>query len=212
MVRTALALGLVAILALFAVASSEAGDARCANGSVALTFDDGPSPTSKQLLAALQRHGLKATMFVTAQNAAARPDEVRAQVHAGMWIENHTVTHPHLRTLTTKELEREIGGAQDIIRRIAGTTPTLFRPPFLETDSRVRRAATRHDLTELMITVDSRDYAGATSQQIVKAAERLRPGGIMLLHDWPSATIAAIPGIAASLERRGLCAGPVASA
>jgi len=48
-----------------------AGHGRCANGYVGLTFDDGPSATTNQLLAALTSHHLRATMFDQGNNAEA---------------------------------------------------------------------------------------------------------------------------------------------
>jgi peptidoglycan/xylan/chitin deacetylase (PgdA/CDA1 family) len=88
--------------------------------------------------------------------------------------------------------------------------PTLFRAPFGETNAQVRADAARMHLLEVLWTVDSRDWAGATAEQIVDAAKTLQPGGIILMHDWPPATIAAVPGIAKVLADRGMCAGRIA--
>ncbi|WP_174315822.1 polysaccharide deacetylase family protein, partial [Streptomyces sp. CB01881] len=67
--------------------------ASCANGYVALAFDDGPSGTTPTLLDALRQNGLRATMFNEGRYAAARPSLVRAQVAAGMWVANRSYTH-----------------------------------------------------------------------------------------------------------------------
>ena len=61
----------------------------------------------------------------------------------------------------------------------------------------------------MLATVDSRDYAGASTDEIVDAARRLDPGGIMLMHDWPRATIVAVTPIAEVLADRGLCPGRI---
>jgi peptidoglycan/xylan/chitin deacetylase (PgdA/CDA1 family) len=75
----------------------------------------------------------------------------------------------------------------------------------------VRADEQRLGLLEVLWTVDSRDWAGATPDEIVAAASTLEPGGIILMHDWPPATIQAIPGIAQVLRDKGLCAGRIAS-
>jgi peptidoglycan/xylan/chitin deacetylase (PgdA/CDA1 family) len=181
----------------------------CRNGYVGLTFDDGPSATTPQLLAALRRNHLRATMFNQGNNALARPDYVRAEVRARMWIGNHTFTHPHLPQLGEPGTFMEISSTQWVLRDITGREPALFRPPFGETNEQVRADEQRIGLLEVLWTVDSRDWAGASAEEIAAAARTLQPGGIILMHDWPPATIQAIPLIARDLTERGLCAGRI---
>jgi len=181
----------------------------CRDGYVGLTFDDGPSATTPQLLDALRDNHLRATMFNQGNNALARPDYVRAEVRARMWIGNHTFTHPHLPQLGEPGTFMEISSTQWVLRDLTGREPTLFRPPFGETNAQVRADEQRIGLLEVLWTVDSRDWAGATVQEIAAAAHTLQPGGIILMHDWPPATIQAIPLIARDLAERGLCAGRI---
>ena len=61
---------------------------------VAITFDDGPSPTwTPPILAELQRLHVPATFFVIGQNAASHPDLIRQEIAAGFTIGNHTFSH-----------------------------------------------------------------------------------------------------------------------
>jgi peptidoglycan/xylan/chitin deacetylase (PgdA/CDA1 family) len=182
----------------------------CRNGYVGLTFDDGPSTTTSQLLAALRASGLRATMFNQGNNALANPDLVRDQLRAGMWVGNHTFTHPHLKAMGEPQAFQEIASTQWVLTDTTHRVPTLFRPPFGETNEQVRADAARLHLLEVLWTVDSRDWAGASAAEIVAAAGTLQPGGIILMHDWPPATIQAIPGIARVLAANGLCSGRIA--
>ena len=182
----------------------------CRNGYVGLTFDDGPSATTPQLLAALRKNRLRATMFNQGNNALARPEYVRDEVRARMWIGNHTFTHPHLPQVGEPGIFMEIASTQWVLRNLTGREPKLFRPPFGETNEQVRADLQRIGLLEVLWTVDSRDWAGASAEEIAAAARTLQPGGIILMHDWPPATIEAIPLIARDLARRGLCAGRIA--
>jgi peptidoglycan/xylan/chitin deacetylase (PgdA/CDA1 family) len=186
------------------------GPSRCAGGYVGLTFDDGPSATTAQLLAALSRAHLRATMFDQGNNALADPAAVRAEVRAGMWIGNHTFTHPHLTQLGEPGAVEEITSTQWVLRDVTRHEPALFRPPFGETDDQVRADEARIGLLEVLWTVDSQDWNGASVDQIVAAAHTLQPGGIILMHDWPPNTIQAIPRIAEDLSARGLCPGRIA--
>jgi peptidoglycan/xylan/chitin deacetylase (PgdA/CDA1 family) len=182
----------------------------CRNGYVGLTYDDGPSATTDQLLAALRANRLRATFFDQGNNALDRPQQVRAELRAGNWVGNHTFTHPHLTQIGEPTAFQEIASTQWVLRDITGHEPTLFRPPFGETNDQVRADEARIGVLEVLWTVDSQDWAGATADAIAAAAHTLLPGGIILMHDWPPATIDAVPLIAKDLAARGLCPGRIA--
>ncbi|MDX3692987.1 polysaccharide deacetylase family protein [Streptomyces europaeiscabiei] len=195
-------------LTLTAAAAAPERAAAC-NGYVGLTFDDGPSGNTSALLGALQRNGLRATMFNQGQYAAANPAQVRAQVAAGMWVANHSYTHPHLTRLSQAQIDSEISRTQQAIAGAGGGTPKLFRPPYGETNGTVKSVAARYGLTEIIWNVDSQDWNGASADAIVQAAARLTNGQVILMHDWSANTLAAIPRIAQGLAGRGLCAGMI---
>ncbi|MEU1082553.1 polysaccharide deacetylase family protein [Streptomyces sp. NPDC005908] len=184
--------------------------AAACNGYVGLTFDDGPSTGSTMsLLNALKQNGLRATMFNQGQNAAANPSLVKAQVDAGMWVANHSYTHPHMTQLGQAQMDSEISRTQQAIASAGGGTPKLFRPPYGETNSTLRSVEAKYGLTEVIWDVDSQDWNNASTDAIVQAASRLNDGQVILMHDWPANTIAAIPRIAQNLASRGLCAGMI---
>jgi peptidoglycan/xylan/chitin deacetylase (PgdA/CDA1 family) len=185
-------------------------EAATCNGYVGLTFDDGPTAGNTQnLLATLRSNGLRATMFNEGQYAAANPGLVRAQVDAGMWVGNHSYTHPHLTQQSQASIDSEIGRTQTAIANSGGGTPKLFRPPYGETNSTLRSVEQKYGLTEIIWDVDSQDWNGAGTDAIVAANARLSNGQIILMHDWPANTVAAIPRIAQGLAGRGLCAGMI---
>ena len=182
----------------------------CRNGYVGLTYDDGPSATTDQLLAALRANHLHATFFDQGNNSLDRPQQVREELRAGMWVGNHTFTHPHLTQIGEPAAFQEIASTQWVLRDVTGREPTLFRPPFGETDDQVRADESRIGVLEVLWTVDSQDWNGATVDAIAAAAHTLQPGGIILMHDWPPNTIEAVPLIAKDLAERGLCPGRIA--
>ncbi|WP_405866288.1 polysaccharide deacetylase family protein [Streptomyces sp. NBC_00005] len=205
---TALAAVALAATGTLTLQPTTAQAATC-NGYVGLTFDDGPSGNTAALLGALTRKGLRATMFNEGQYAAAYPAQVRAQVSAGMWVGNHSYTHPHLTTLGQPQIDSEISRTQAAVAAAGGGTPKLFRPPYGETNSTVKAVEAKYGLTEILWNVDSQDWNGATTDAIVAAAGRLTNGQVILMHDWPANTVAAIPRIAQGLAARGLCAGMI---
>ncbi|MGC5009625.1 polysaccharide deacetylase family protein [Streptosporangium sp. DT93] len=187
-----------------------AGPGDCTAGYVGLTFDDGPNPgTTTALLNALTANGVRATMFNVGQNAQNNASLVRAQQDAGMWIGNHSWTHPHLTRMSVPQIQSELQRTQQALQQVTGTAPRLFRPPYGETDATVRSVEQQLGLTEVLWDVDSQDWNGASTAQIVQAARTLQNGQIILMHDTYATTIAAIPQIAADLRSRNLCAGMI---
>lgn len=186
--------------------------ARECEGYVGLTYDDGPqSETTLHLLEALTENGLRATFFDTGRNSAAHPELVRAQRAAGMWIGNHSYSHAHMTELSRSEMASQIRRTQWAIKRATGTAPELYRSPWGETNATVREVAAEFGLTEVLWDIDSRDWAGASTDEIVKAAGDLRDGEVIVMHEDGWETIEAVPRIAEDLRSRGLCPGMISA-
>lgn len=204
----ALALAVAGTLA----GAAPAHSAGCA-GYVGLTFDDGPSDAhTPALLSTLRANGLRATLFNEGQYAAAYPAQVRAEVNAGMWVGNHSYTHPHLTQQSQAQVDSEISRTQAAVAAAGGGTPVLFRPPYGETGATVRAVEAKYALTEVIWDVDSQDWNGASTDAIVQAVSRLTGGQVVLMHEWPANTLGAIPRIAQTLAAKGLCSGRISPA
>jgi endo-1,4-beta-xylanase len=220
--RPALAAALLA--AIFAVclagtatsavaAHRDSAAADCGAGYVGLTYDDGPNAgNTANLLNALTSNGLRATMFNIGQNAQNNQALVRAQRDAGMWIGNHSWSHPHLTQLGSAQISSELQRTQQAIQSATGTAPRLFRPPYGETNATLKSVEQQLGLTEVLWDVDSQDWNGASTAAIVQAAGRLQNGQVILMHDQYATTLAAVPQIAANLRSRNLCAGMISTA
>ncbi|WP_410624870.1 polysaccharide deacetylase family protein [Amycolatopsis sp. cmx-8-4] len=199
-----------AMLAAASTISVTPAHAAACSGYVGLTFDDGPSNgNTPALLTALRQNGLRATVFNEGQYAAAYPAQVRAEVSAGMWVGNHSYTHPHLIQQSQSQVDSEISRTQQAIANAGGGTPRLFRPPYGETNTTLRTVEAKYGLTQIIWDVDSQDWNGASVDAIVAANARLQNGQIILMHEWPANTRTAIPRIAQGLASRGLCAGMI---
>src|SRR3954467_4911556 len=161
-----LAAALLAVTGAAAVSPAPAHAAAC-GGYVGLTFDDGPSnANTPALLNALRQNGLRATMFNEGQYAAAYPAQVRAEVSAGMWVGNHSYTHPHLTQQSQAQVDSEISRTQQAISAAGGGTPRLFRPPYGETNATVQSVASRYGLRQIIWDVDSGDWNNASVDAI----------------------------------------------
>jgi peptidoglycan/xylan/chitin deacetylase (PgdA/CDA1 family) len=186
--------------------------ASCSAGYVGLTFDDGPNTgTTNQLISALRQYSATATVFPTGSNAQANPSLMQAYRNAGLQIGNHSWDHPHLTTMSSNDIRSQLTRTQQAIQQTAGVTPTLFRPPYGETNSTVQQIESSLGLREIIWDVDSQDWNNVSATQIRQAAGRLTNGQIILMHDWPQNTVQALPGILQDLQARNLCTGHISS-
>ena len=181
----------------------------CSAGYVGLTYDDGPTGSTGTLLNTLRNNGARATMFNIGQKVQQNPSAAASQISAGMWVGNHSWTHPHLTQMSQAQMQSELSQTQNAIRSATGTTPRLFRPPFGETNATLRSVESSLGLTEIIWDVDSQDWNGASTAAIVQAAGRLTNGQIILMHDGIQNTVNAISQIMANLNSRNLCPGMI---
>lgn len=177
---------------------------------VALTFDDGPSQYTPQILAILKRYGVRATFFSIGQNIAQFPTYLQQNLAERNAVENHTFTHLHLTNLPFATIYQELSNTQNAVLRETGTRPTVFRPPYGEYNADVVAAANQLGLAVVTWDVDANDWitpqpsADMIASRILNAAGN---GAIFLLHEGGgnrANTVAALPAIITGLQARGL--------
>jgi len=117
-----------------------------------LTYDDGPSLYTPDLLQFLDQKQLKSTFFVVGSRVISFPAILQAEYMAGHQIAVHTWSHPSLTTLTNEQIIAELGWSKKVIKDVIGVTPSHFRPPFGDIDNRVRAIAKAMGLTPVMWT------------------------------------------------------------
>ncbi|MFI9006716.1 polysaccharide deacetylase family protein [Actinosynnema sp. NPDC053489] len=179
-------------------------------GYVALTYDDGPNAQyTRALLTALRSAGARATFFDLGSRVQQQPQVTREVVQAGMWVGNHSWSHPYLTNLGAAAVARELGDTQNAIRGATGQAPTLFRPPYGATNATVQAEARKLGLTQVTWSVDSQDWNGASTDAIVRAATGASAGGIVLMHAGYQTTVDAVPRIVQGLAARNLCPGRI---
>lgn len=183
--------------------------ANAQNGYYALTFDDGPTSNTTTLLNVLNNTGVKATFFIWGNRVASNPAAIQAIANAGHKIANHSHTHQHMLSWTYQQVYNDLQQAQVAIQNAGGGTPTLFRPPYGETNSTIISAATALGLTTVTWNLDTQDWNGASTAAIVSAANNAQNGTIFLMHDGYTTTNQAVPTIVANLKNKGLTPGAI---
>lgn len=97
---------------------------------VALTFDDGPTRWTAQILDVLKREHVPATFFVLGSRVVQRPDLVRRMRAEGHDVGVHTFTHVNIANVARWRLDMELAQTQLAIAAATGYTTDLMRPPF----------------------------------------------------------------------------------
>ncbi|KAG0025786.1 chitin deacetylase [Podila clonocystis] len=103
-----------------------------------LTFDDGPTPATPELLRFLDAKRVKATFFLVGGNVVQYPELVVQEAAAGHHLASHTWSHHALTTLTNEEIVAEMRWTEKAIFEASGYRVRYMRPPYGDVDNRVR--------------------------------------------------------------------------
>ncbi|MBI3279021.1 MAG: polysaccharide deacetylase family protein [Acidobacteria bacterium] len=151
--------------------------------ALALTFDDGPSESTPELLALLARHHARATFFQCGANVERLPERAREVAAAGHEIGNHSHSHARMWLRAPAFIYDEFARAQATIAGATGRIPRLLRAPYGVRWPGFGDMQRRLELLGVMWTVIGRDWRlgpRAVAERVTAAA---RPGAIICLHD-----------------------------
>jgi len=181
--------------------------------AIALTFDDGPSVHTAEVLDILALYQVRATFFVIGRNVERYPDLAARIVAEGHVIGNHTYTHPLWAAIETPgQVERELELAAHAIAAATGVHPALFRPPHGWRSPWMMRLAIQKGYGVVTWSVSPDDWRRPPPQTIIdRVLHQVRPGAIILLHDGLETrvgapvenTVAALPRLIEELQARG---------
>ena len=174
---------------------------------VALTFDDGPSLYTHQVLDILARNRIHGTFFLIGEQVGPFRRFVREELAEGNAIGDHTWNHSNVAGGGSFAYS-QISRTRTAIRRASGYyTPCLFRAPYGAVSGTIIGQARGLGLDTIQWDVDPRDWSrpgtDAIYSRIVSAAGR---ESIILMHDGGGPrdeTVAALPRVIATLRHRG---------
>jgi len=153
---------------------------------MALSFDDGPNPPdTNELLAILERHQVKATFFVVGKNLEKSPEIGKSIIAAGHTLGNHAYNHNFFTYFVHPSLKAEIIKTQEIIKKITGQTPALFRSPWLIRHPSLLKAVKTAGLTPISGIFGTQKEVWRVNYQIIlrDALQKIHPGRILIFHD-----------------------------
>jgi peptidoglycan/xylan/chitin deacetylase (PgdA/CDA1 family) len=185
--------------------------------AVALTFDDGPSPDTENILDVLAEHHVNATFFMVGREVESFPGIAQRVLAEGHEVGNHSYSHPLYLFQRASQTRAQVQRAQDVIVETIGVKPMLARPPYGVRTPGYFGATHSLGLLTVQWDVAGFDWKRISPSQIAdNVLRKARPGSIILLHDGDSAgrqdrktTVAALPLIIKGLRERDLQIAPL---
>ena len=178
------------------------------NKEVVLTFDDGPWPTTTAVLKALADECVRVTFFPIGKHATYYPEILKAMHEAGHTIGSHTWSHKNLESIKDPaEAKAEIEKGISAVSMSAGVPMApFFRFPALRHPPAIVTYVGERNLGIFSTDMDSFDFKMRKPEQVVNAVmTKLKKlgKGIVLMHDFQTATSQAVPDLLAQLKAKG---------
>ena len=169
-------------------------------GSVALTFDDGPSKYSREIMDILKEYKVGGTFFFTGRNVIRYPGHIEYINSNGYSIGSHSMNHLSMRTLSYENQENEIIESGKLLEEITQKKTTLFRPPYGAFNNITKDLVDKHQYKIVLWDNDPRDWESRDADRIFNDIQTLDiSGSIILLHE-SQAVIDALPRIIEYLQ------------
>jgi len=174
---------------------------------VAITFDDGWSPTTlRAIYRILVRERVPATFFVTGIYVQRAPALWRRIAAAGFPLANHSYLHRDTRDLEPRVVALDLALTREAVEQATGREMLpYYRPPYGVRDAATDRlaAAAGFPYVVLWDTTGADTGPRPTVAGVVRDATTGKPGSIVLLHAGPAVTPRALPAIIARYRARG---------
>lgn len=147
----------------------------------ALTFDDGPSSKTIEIVDLLNKYKIKATFYLLGERVTYFPDEVMYIVRNKHEIGNHSYSHPDFKKISRSEGLREIEKTQNIIYDLTKIYPKTFRFPYGSENSIIKDNI---NLSVVFWNIDSEDWKYMNDNIIINnVISNLNDESIILFHD-----------------------------
>ena len=148
---------------------------------IALTFDDGPSQYTENILNTLKKYKVNATFFVIGNKVKNYQSVLLRCLYDGNEIGNHTYNHKYLPKLNEQDFLLQIEKTQEVIKKYTGYTPTIMRPSYGAVNKKMKSLT---NLEIVLWNIDTLDWRYHNVQKIAdKVLEKASDGAIVLMHD-----------------------------
>jgi peptidoglycan/xylan/chitin deacetylase (PgdA/CDA1 family) len=170
--------------------------ARC----VALTFNDGPNPTTARVLDTLKTYKAKATFFEVGSQAKLYPSIAKRTVAEGHAIGMLGENHRNLLTVSLDEAKSDFREGADVIKAATNAEPHLVRAPYGAVTDQL---AQKLSLPFIGWGVADQNESNNSQNVYAKIMTNVRAGSIVMSRDTQLATADAYTRIVPDLVKQG---------
>lgn len=154
------------------------------NNKILLTFDDGPTPESTELiLSYLSKHKIKALFFCVGDNVKKYPELVKSILSEGHTIGNHTFNHKKLKTLSKLEKIYQIKSMNELLENDFNYKVKYFRPPHGRFQLTTNSLLNKFNLKNVMWSLLTYDYKNNFDLVKFAVTNFIKKDSIIVLHD-----------------------------
>lgn len=152
---------------------------------IALTFDDGPSTETDNILDILKEEEVPAAFFCIGVRVEGKPDTVRRMHEEGHLVGNHSYRHAFgFDWQSSKKMAEEIRTANRAVISVIGRCPLLFRPPYGVTNPNLAKAIRKAKVQSVAWNLRTFDTKARNNNKLLnKTVRKLKGGSIILMHD-----------------------------
>lgn len=185
------------------VRSAETNDKK-----IALTFDDGPTESTQEILKLLNDLDVKATFFLCGNSIEERKEDTAAIVSEGHGIGNHSYSHKRMIGVSYNFCKEEIEKTNSLIREVGYKGEIYFRPPYFKKLFMLPLYLQNAKMTSVTCDIEPETYLGfdASSEELSNnVTNNVKSGSIILLHPMYKAenSLATIEKIVKTLKAEG---------
>ena len=178
--------------------------------TIFLTFDDGPSIYTNNLLDILKKYNVKATFFCVGEFIENNKEIVKREVKEKHLVGLHSLKHTNANLLGPKNTFNDFNKSIDIMNKL-NIKVKYFRPPWGHLNLLTLINIKKNNLKLVLWNVMAEDWKIDTTSKIIEAKllKRIKGGDIICLHDGrgsnnaPLKTIKALDSVIPKLLEKG---------
>ncbi len=154
------------------------------NDQILLTFDDGPTVESTELiLKLLDDRNLHAVFFCVGNNVKLKTQLAKMIIQSGHTLANHTFNHAVLTNLDKLLVSAEIDAFNYFVNDNLNYSVKYFRPPHGKFNFRIKRILKQKNLINVMWSLLTYDYKNDFNIVKYSIDKYLKANSIIVFHD-----------------------------
>ena len=171
---------------------------------VALTFDDGPSQHTWNIVSTLQSYKARATFFIIGNQVATHEAAIDYILANHNEIASHSFGHKNLTKLSDVEVVNQIRPVDAALLEQHDYIPVMYRVPYGSRDERVLEILKQEGKPVIGWSVDPYDWKVKDKDTIVNhVLNSVKDGDIVLMHDIYEPTAQAVAELVPALQEKG---------